>query len=83
MEKLKIGFIGLGNMGEGMAKNVLKAGYDTTVYDIKMEPLEKLNKLGAKVSGSSKEVAANADVVITMVRDNAQTEQVIVGKEGY
>jgi 2-hydroxy-3-oxopropionate reductase len=82
MEKLKVGFIGLGKMGEGMVKNLLKAGFFTTVYDIRKEPLEKMERLGANVSGSPKEVALNSDVVISMVRDNSQTEQVLFGEKG-
>ena len=45
----KIGFIGLGAMGRPMAANILKAGFDLTVYDIRSEPMRELEKIGAKV----------------------------------
>lgn len=82
MIELNVGFIGLGKMGQGMVNNLLKAGFYTSVYDIRKEPLGKMKTLGANVSGSSKEVALNSDVVISMVRDNAQTEQVLFGDKG-
>lgn len=81
MKKVKVGFIGLGVMGRRMAKNLL-AGFDVNVFDVVKEPCEELQKLGAKVSRSAKELAAACDVVITMVCDDKQTEEVIYGKEG-
>ena len=82
MEKIKVGFIALGEMGKYMAENVVKAGFATTVYDLLEEPLRELEKLGATVSKSPKELAARSDAVITMVRNDQQTEEVIYGKEG-
>ena len=82
MEKMRVGFIGLGEMGKYMAENIVKAGFDITVYDLLDEPLKELQKLGAMVSKSPKELAAGSDVVITMVRNDKQTEEVIYGKEG-
>ena len=82
MEKMRVGFIGLGEMGKYMAENIVKAGFDITVYDLLDEPLKELQKLGAMVSKSPKELAEGSDVVITMVRNDKQTEEVIYGKEG-
>jgi 3-hydroxyisobutyrate dehydrogenase-like beta-hydroxyacid dehydrogenase len=82
MQKVKVGFIGLGVMGKPMAMNLLKAGFDTVVYDVAKGPLAELLKIGAKVCSSPKELAAECDVVISMVRDDKQTEDVINGKEG-
>ena len=48
MSQEKVGFVGLGNMGRPMAENLVKKGFDTMVYDIRREPLEVLEKLGAK-----------------------------------
>lgn len=79
---MKVGVIGLGQMGKGMAKNVVKSGLDTTVYDIRREPCEELRNLGASVAESSKEVASNVDAVITVVLDEAQTDQVFFGERG-
>lgn len=77
---VKVGFIGLGIMGKPMAANVVKGGFDTTVYDYAPEPVKELVKLGAKPASSSQEVARASDVVIIMVRDDAQVEDVVLGK---
>ena len=55
----RIGFIGLGIMGKPMARNLLKAGYELTVYDIVGEPVEELVTDGATRAASNKEVAAS------------------------
>jgi 3-hydroxyisobutyrate dehydrogenase-like beta-hydroxyacid dehydrogenase len=82
MQKMKVGFIGLGVMGKPMAKNVVKAGFDTVVYDLLKEPVAEMQKLGAKVCSSPRELAAECDVVISMLRDDKQTEDAMNGKEG-
>ena len=82
MKEMKVGFIGLGAMGKPMAENVVRAGFDVCVHDIRKAPVSELYKLGAKVSPSPKELAAMSDAVITMVRDDRQTEEVIYGKTG-
>ena len=63
----KIGFIGLGIMGKPMAKNLLKAGYALTVYDIVAEAVSELAAAGATAGKSAKDVAAQSEVVITML----------------
>lgn len=79
----KVGFIGLGNMGKPMAKNLVKKGFDVTVYHYRREePVRELVQLGAKRASTIKELAAATDVVFSMVRDDAQTEEVILGEEG-
>jgi len=78
----KIGFIGLGNMGEPMATNIAKAGFDLTVYDIRPEPLRALEKLGAKVARSPQEVGERCDIIETIVVNDAQVEEVLLGKDG-
>ena len=78
----RIGFIGLGIMGKPMAKNLLKAGYSLTVYDIVAEPMEDLVTDGAKMANSSKEVAARSDKIITMLPDSADSERAILGPNG-
>lgn len=64
---LKVGFIGLGIMGNPMCMNLLKAGIDLTVYDINTAAVEKLKKEGAKTALSAKEIAEKNNVIITMV----------------
>lgn len=78
----KIGFIGLGTMGEGMSKNFTKAGYVLYVYDINDKAVEALVNEGAKACDSPKEVAANSDVVITMLPNSSIIEKVVLGEDG-
>lgn len=82
MEKLKIGFIGLGIMGKPMARNIIKAGYSTTVYNRSKPPLEEFAKQGIPIAVSPSEVAEKSDVTITIVSDSADVEQVILGSHG-
>lgn len=78
----KIGFIGLGIMGKPMAKNLINAGYDLTVYDIFPDPIDELVEAGATGAASCAEVASATDVVITMVQDGPQAKQAILGEGG-
>lgn len=77
-----IGFIGLGIMGKPMAKNLLKVGYRLTVHNRHVAPVEELVAAGAARAGSSSEVAGKSDVVITMLPDSADSEDVILGRDG-
>lgn len=74
---MKIGFIGLGIMGLPMARNILKHGYDLTVYTHKKETIDLLVKEGAKASSSSTDLASKVDVVITMLPDSKDVEEVV------
>src|ERR1700746_360340 len=78
---MKIGFIGLGNMGRGMAHSLLKAGNSLVVFNRTKEKAEALKKEGAKVAASIGE-ACQADAVITMLSDDAAVEQVVFGEGG-
>jgi 3-hydroxyisobutyrate dehydrogenase-like beta-hydroxyacid dehydrogenase len=78
---MKIGFIGLGNMGAGMAANLLKAGHEVAVYNRTASKAEALIGLGAKAQASVAAVCA-ADVVITMLADDAALESIVFGKAG-
>lgn len=77
----RIGFIGVGVMGGGMAKNLLKRGYELTVYDVRAESVNRLKQIGAKPARSAKEAGAN-EVIFSMVRDDAQTQEVMWGENG-
>jgi 3-hydroxyisobutyrate dehydrogenase len=74
----RIGFIGLGAMGEPMAANVAKAGFPLTVFDVRPEPLERLEGLGATVAASARAVAEQSDVVLLAVVDDAQVEATLL-----
>lgn len=78
---MKIGFIGLGNMGSAMATNLLKTGYDLTVYNRTAEKAMPLLKQGARAAASPAEASA-ADVVFTMLADDAAVESVTFGESG-
>jgi 2-hydroxy-3-oxopropionate reductase len=78
----KVGFIGLGIMGKPMAKNLLKAGYELVVCDIRPEPVEEVAQAGANIGKSPKDVAARSEVIITMLPNSPEVKEVALGKEG-
>lgn len=80
--KGNIGWIGLGKMGNPMSKNLIKAGYDLTVYDILPDAGKALAEHGASVVGSAKEVASTGDVVVSTIPDDKALEEVALGPEG-
>ncbi len=77
-----IGFIGLGIMGKPMAKNLIKAGCELTVYDIVQPAVDELVKAGAAAGRSSKDVAAKSEIVITMLPNSPEVIEVVLGPEG-
>ena len=79
---MKVGFIGLGIMGRPMALNILKGGFDLTVWARRAESMAPLLEAGAKGAASAAEVAAGCDVVFSMVADAADVEQVALGAGG-
>ena len=78
----KIGFIGLGIMGKPMSKNLLKAGYDLTVCDINAAAVAEVVALGAKSAATPKDVAAQTDIIITMLPNSPQVKTVALGAGG-
>jgi len=74
---MKVGFIGLGNMGSAMARNLIKAGHALTVYNQTKSRAEELRPLGAKVASSPSEAASRAEALITMVTNDDAVEDVI------
>lgn len=79
---MKIGFIGLGIMGQPMAHNLLKAGYSLVVHDHHRPPVSELVKAGGEEAASAREVAERSEIVITMLPDSPQVEEVVLGKNG-
>lgn len=77
-----IGFIGLGIMGRGMARNLLKAGFSVTVWNRTASVMDPLAEAGAKVGASPADVAAKSDIIITCVSDTPDVEAVILGDNG-
>jgi 3-hydroxyisobutyrate dehydrogenase-like beta-hydroxyacid dehydrogenase len=81
-EKPKIGWIGLGKMGNPMCKNLIKAGYPMTVCDTAPGKTAELARYGAEVSDSAKTLAAGVDVIISMIPDDPALEDVCIGPNG-
>jgi 3-hydroxyisobutyrate dehydrogenase-like beta-hydroxyacid dehydrogenase len=82
MSSLRVGFIGLGNMGMLMAKTLVKNGEKLVVFDLKKEAVVEMEALGATAAASSREVAAKSEVIFSIVRDELQTDEVIFGNKG-
>lgn len=78
---MKIGFIGLGQMGAAMASNLLKAGHDVAVWNRSPGRADPLVQLGATRAGSPRE-AAQGDLVMSMLADDAAVEAVVYGADG-
>ena len=77
-----VGFIGLGNMGGGMAGNIQKAGYPMVVFDIREEMVKPFLDGGARLASSPAEVARLSDVILTSLPGPREVEQVATGAEG-
>jgi 3-hydroxyisobutyrate dehydrogenase-like beta-hydroxyacid dehydrogenase len=78
---MKVGFIGLGNMGSGMAANLLKAAHELTVYNRTPEKAKPLVEKGARKAASVAD-ACKGEVVITMLADDSAVKKVVFGDGG-
>ena len=78
----KIGMIGVGIMGSAMSANLLKAGYEVIGYDVAPEQLDGLVREGGSGAGSCREVAEQAEVVITSLPSGEALQQVVNAKDG-
>ena len=76
-----IGFIGLGWMGEPMASNLVRAGHEVTVFDLRPEPMDRLAELGAKRAAGAAEAAA-CDPIFVIVQTGDQVASVLEGLAG-
>ena len=79
---MKIGFVGLGNMGQAMARNLCKAGHTVSVYNRTRSRAEELEADGALVVDTPAD-ACGGDVVITMVSDDRAIEEIVLGSGGF
>ncbi|WLR61844.1 NAD(P)-dependent oxidoreductase [Guptibacillus hwajinpoensis] len=77
-----LGFVGIGVMGESMVRNLIKAGYRTLISTRTKSKAEALIQEGAEWQDEVKDVAANADVIITMVGYPKDVEEVYIGEKG-
>ena len=79
---MKIGFIGLGIMGKPMVRNLLKAGHEVIVYDVINANIKALITDGAIEAGSSREVAEQCNLIITMLPNSPHVKTVVLGENG-
>lgn len=82
MSETKLGFVGLGIMGRPMAINLLHAGYNVFIYARRAESTDPVAREGGERCDSPAQVAAQADIVFTMVADTPDVEAVILGERG-
>ena len=78
----KIGFVGLGIMGKPMAKNLLKAGYELTVFDINQDAVNEVVAAGGVAAKTAKDVAAVSEAVITMLPNSPHVKAAVLGENG-
>ena len=79
---MKVGFIGLGMMGAGMASRLLGAGHQLSVYNRTASKAEPLVSLGARLARSPKDACRDVDAVFSMVSDDAASRAIWLGEEG-
>jgi 2-hydroxy-3-oxopropionate reductase len=79
---MKVGFIGLGIMGKPMSKNLLKAGYQLVVFNRSKPAVDELVAAGAEAAAGAKDLAAQVDIIITMLPDSPQVQEVVLGAGG-
>lgn len=78
----RVGVIGLGVIGKPIAERLLQAGFPVAVHDVRSEPVAQLRAAGARACGSSAEVAAHSELIISLVSDAPQTDDVVSGVNG-
>jgi 3-hydroxyisobutyrate dehydrogenase-like beta-hydroxyacid dehydrogenase len=79
---MKVAFIGLGNMGAPMARNLIRAGHDVTVYNRTRAKAEPLAANGARIADSVARAVRGCEVAVTMLADDRAVEEAIFGADG-
>ncbi|MEQ1888017.1 MAG: NAD(P)-dependent oxidoreductase [Alphaproteobacteria bacterium] len=79
---MKVGFIGIGNMGGPMCRNIIKGGHDVIVFDLNAAAVKTCTDLGARAGTSPKDVASQVDVVMTSLPMPKDVEAVALGPDG-
>ncbi|MCL2244468.1 MAG: 2-hydroxy-3-oxopropionate reductase [Treponema sp.] len=79
---MKIGFIGLGIMGKPMAKNLLRAGHQLTVFDIVKDAMNDVVAAGAAAAASAKDAALSSEYIITMLPNSPHVKTAVLGENG-
>ena len=78
---MKVGFIGLGNMGQGMAQNLLHAGHELTVYNRTRSAANNLAQAGARVADSPTDAVQGVEALITMLANDSAVEATVLGQK--
>src|SRR5689334_3111330 len=78
----RIGFVGLGTMGQPFATNIVEAGFDLVVCDLRHEPVEELRKRGAKTARSARELAEQVDIIHCAVPHEREVDAMLHGNDG-
>lgn len=79
---MKIGFIGIGQMGFPMANRIIDAGYELSLFDIRKEITQPLLDKGAKFSESPKKMAITCDIILSSLPGPKEVEEIVYGNEG-
>jgi 3-hydroxyisobutyrate dehydrogenase-like beta-hydroxyacid dehydrogenase len=79
---ISVGVIGVGALGEPIARLLLREGFAVSACDVRREPVERLAKLGARPCMSAAEVARHSDLIVSLVLDATQTMDVVFGESG-
>ena len=79
---MQLGMVGLGRMGQGMARRILDAGHDLCVYDVAAAATEPFKAAGARVAASIRDVAVGNDVVVSMLVEDSIIREVAFGPGG-
>ena len=79
---MRLGFIGIGNMGKPMAVNLLKANHQLAIYDLNPKPLEELAKMGAVVKVKPSEIPPETEVIFLSLPSHVVVEEVMLGADG-
>jgi 3-hydroxyisobutyrate dehydrogenase len=79
---LRVGFVGLGNIGKPMARRLVAGGLETTVFDLIPGAVDELVAAGARGARSLRQVAAASDIIGVCVRDDADVQAVVFGQDG-
>lgn len=79
---MKVAYIGLGNMGEPMAQNILKAGHDLMVFNRTRSKADGLKQAGAKVAASPRKAVEGAEIICTCVSTPDDVRSVVLGEDG-
>jgi len=80
---MRVAFLGLGVMGQGMARRILSKGHDLTVYNRTPERAADLAQAGARVAATPREAVSGTQIVVTMVANDAALRAVAEGDEGF